>query len=229
MARRPLRRTLILASVTLGTALAAAGGWKYARASAPVSGPIIIISIDTLRADHLPAYGYKKIKTPAIDELASNGVVFEHAYSHAPLTLPAHVALLSGHLPFETGVRDDVGARVKPGERLLPQLLRERGYSTAAVVSTSLLGKDTGFRQGFDFFDDEMPSNPDEPAARADRRDGAASEEIAEHWLNSTGTSRAFLFPIWTSRTSRTHRRSASRSIHRTTVKSHTRMRSSAA
>ena len=107
MARRPFRRTLILASVALGTALAAAGGWKYARASAPLSGPIIIISIDTLRADHLPAYGYRKLKTPAIDELAANGVVFERAYSHAPQTLPAHTALLAGRLPFETGVRDD--------------------------------------------------------------------------------------------------------------------------
>jgi arylsulfatase A-like enzyme len=194
MARRPFRRTLILASAALGTALAAAGGWKYARASAPLSGPIIIISIDTLRSDHLPAYGYKKLKTPAIDQLAANGVVFERAYSHTPLTLPAHTSLLAGRLPFETGVRDDVGARVRPGERLLPQLLRERGYSTGAVVSASLLRKDTGINQGFDFFDDEMPPNPEEPGAEAGQRDGSESEKIAEHWLDSTGTSRTFLF-----------------------------------
>ncbi len=192
MARRPFRRTLILASVALGTALAAAGGWKYARASAPLSGPIIIFSIDTLRADHLPAYGYRKVKTPAIDELASNGVVFERAYSHTPQTLPAHTALLTGRLPFETGVRSE-GARVKPGERMLPQLLRERGYSTAAVVSASRLRKDTGISQGFDFFDDEMPPNPEEPAAEAGHRDGGESETIAEHWLDRTGTSRSFL------------------------------------
>jgi choline-sulfatase len=194
MARRPFRRTLIFTSVALGTALAAAGGWKYARASAPVSGPIIIISIDTLRADHLPAYGYQKVKTPAIDELASSGVVFERAYSHAPQTLPAHTALLAGRLPFETGVRDDVGDSVRPGERLLPQLLRDRGYSTGAVVSASLLRKDTGISQGFDFFDDEMPSNPEEPIAEAGQRDGSESEKIAEHWLDSAGTSRVFLF-----------------------------------
>jgi choline-sulfatase len=194
MARRPFRRTLILVSVALGTALAAAGGWKYARASAPLSGPIIVISIDTLRADHLPAYGYQKVKTPAIDQLASNGVVFERAYSHAAQTLPAHAALLAGRLPFETGVRDDVGARVKPGERLLPQLLRERGYSTGAVVSASLLRKGTGISQGFDFFDDEMPPNPEEPVAAAGERDGGESERIAEHWLDSAGTSRVFLF-----------------------------------
>src|ERR1700687_1698607 len=128
----------------LGTCLAAAGGWRYARASAPVNGPIILISIDTLRADHLPAYGYRKVKTPTIDALAADGTVFERAYSHAPQTLPAHTALLSGRLPFETGVRDDVGVAVKPGERLLPQMLRERGYATGGVVSTSLLRKETG-------------------------------------------------------------------------------------
>ena len=148
MARRPFRRTLILVSVALGTALSAAGGWRYARASAPVSGPIIIISIDTLRADHLPVYGYQKVKTPAIDLLAANGVVFERAYSHAPQTLPAHTALLAGRLPFETGVRDDVGMTVKPGERLLPQLLRDRGYSTAAVVSGSRLQKEHRHQPG---------------------------------------------------------------------------------
>jgi len=194
MARRPFRRTLILASVALGTALAAAGGWKYARASAPLSGPIIIVSIDTLRADHLPAYGYRKIRTPAIDELAANGVVFERAYSHATQTLPAHIALLAGRLPFETGVRDDAGTVAKPAERLLPELLRDRGYSTAAVVSASLLRKQTGINQGFDFFDDEMPANPEEPSAEIGQRDGTESEQIAEHWLDTAGTSRAFLF-----------------------------------
>ena len=75
----------------------------------------------------------------------------------------------------------------------MPQLLRERGYSTAAVVSASLLRKETGINQGFDFFDDEMPLNPEEPAAVAGHRDGSESEKIAEHWLDSAGTSRTFL------------------------------------
>lgn len=191
---RPFRYTLILATVALGTALAAVGGWRYARASAPLSGPIIVISIDTLRADHLPAYGYEKVKTPAISALAADGVVFERAYSHTPQTLPAHAALLSGRLPFETGVRDDTGFAVRPAERLLPELLRDRGYATAAVVSSYLLGKETGIGQGFDFFDAEMPSiSPDVPFSQV-QRDGGASAAIAERWLETTGTSRAFLF-----------------------------------
>ena len=191
---RPFRYTFILISVALATALAAAGGWRYARASAPVNGPIILISIDTLRADHLPVYGYRHVKTPAIDALAADGVVFERAYSHSPQTLPAHASLLSGRLPFETGVRDNVGFVVKSSERLLPQMLRERGYTTGGVVSTYVLRKATGVNQGFDFFDDEMPPDSPELAIEQGQRDGAESEAIAERWLDQQRSQRVFLF-----------------------------------
>ena len=167
---RPFRYTFILVLAAAGTALAAVGGWRYARASAPVSGPIVLISIDTLRADHLPIYGYKKVKTPAIDALAADGVVFDHAYSHAPQTLPAHAALLSGRLPFETGVRDNVGFVVKPGERMLAQMLHDRGFTTGGVVSAYVLRKETGIAQGFDFFDGEMPAS----VAGVEHRPGSA-------------------------------------------------------
>ncbi len=174
--------------------LAAVGGWRYARASAPVSGPIIVISIDTLRADHLPAYGYTKVRTPAMDALAADGVVFERAYSHAPQTLPAHASLLSGRLPFETGVRDNIGFTVRAGERLLAQMLHDRGYATGGVVSAFVLRRDTGIAQGFDFFDGDMTAESPQANIGQVQRDGAASEAIAEHWLNSIGSSRAFLF-----------------------------------
>ncbi|HZT75378.1 MAG TPA: sulfatase-like hydrolase/transferase [Vicinamibacterales bacterium] len=191
---RPFRYTFILVLTALGTALAAVGGWRYARASAPASGPIILISIDTLRADHLPAYGYTRVKTPAIDALAADGIVFERAYSHAPQTLPAHTALLSGRLPFETGVRDNIGFTVKPGERLLPQMLRDRGYATAGVVSAFVLRKETGIGQGFDFFDADMPPAALDANISQVQRDGSQSEAIAEKWFDGIGTSRAFLF-----------------------------------
>src|SRR5436309_11945888 len=191
---RPFRFTFILGLAGRGTGLAAVGGWRHARASAPVSGPSGVISIDTLRADHLPAYGYKKVRTPAIDALAADGVVFERAYPHAPQTLPAHASLLSGRLPFETGVRDNIGFAIKPGERMLPQMLRDRGYSTAAVVSAFVLRKETGIGQGFDFFDGEMPQASLDTSIGQVQRDGGASEAIAEQWLASAGTTRAFLF-----------------------------------
>ena len=87
MARASFRHSLILILVALGTAMAAFGGWRFARASAPVNGPIVLISIDALRADRLPAYGYTNIRTPAIDALAADGVLFERAYSNVPQTL----------------------------------------------------------------------------------------------------------------------------------------------
>lgn len=190
----PFRHTFILIGVALATALLAVHGWRRARASASISGPIIIISIDTLRADHLPAYGYTQVKTPAIDALATDGVLFERAYSHAPQTLPSHVALLSGRLPFETGVRDNIGFTVKAGERMLAQMLRERGFATGGIVSAFVLRKETGINQGFDFFDGDMPPmSPELPIGQI-RRDGTASEVIAERWLDTLGTSRAFLF-----------------------------------
>src|SRR5438874_4923920 len=191
---RFVRFSFIIFLAALSTTMAAVGGWRYARASAPVSGPIIVISIDTLRADHLPAYGYKKIKTPAIDELAADGVVFDRAYSHAPQTLPAHAALLSGQLPFETGVRDNVGFTIKRGERLLPQMLRERGFTTAGVVSAYVLRKETGISQGFDFFDGEMPPSSPELSIGQVQRDGGESEAIAERWLDQQRSQRVFLF-----------------------------------
>ena len=191
---RPFRYSFIVALVALGAGLAAAGGWRYARASSPVTGPIILLSIDALRADHLPAYGYHGTKTPAIDTLAADGVVFEHAYSHAPTTLPAHTSMLSGRLPLDTGVRDDAGFTVKESERLLAEILRDRGYSTGGVVSTFALRRESGIAQGFTFFDDRMtPATPDLTVGDV-VRDGAESERVAEQWLDSAGTSRAFLF-----------------------------------
>ncbi len=191
---RPLRYTIILGLVAIGTALAAVGGWRYARASAPVNGPIILISIDTLRADHLPAYGYAGVRTPAIDALAHDGIVFDHAYSHVPLTLPAHTALLSGRLPFDTGVRDNVGFTITPKVRLLQQMLHDRGYATGGVVSAYVLRRETGIARGFDFFDGEMPPSSPEETIGQIQRDGGESETIAEHWLENVGTSRVFLF-----------------------------------
>jgi tetratricopeptide (TPR) repeat protein len=190
---RPLRYTVILALVALGATLAAVGGWRYARASAPVPGPIILISIDTLRADHLSAYGYRNVTTPAIDALARDGIVFERAYGHAVQTFPAHVALLSGRLPFDTGVRDD-GVPLKPGERLLAQMLRDRGYATGGIVSSGMLRRETGIAQGFNFFDDAMPAAAAELTPDQLRRDGSESEAIAERWLSTVGSTRLFLF-----------------------------------
>src|SRR4029079_13999619 len=138
-----------------------------------------LVSIDALRADHLPAYGYQDGKTPALDALAKDGIVFERAYSHVPQTLPAHVSLLTARLPFEHGVRDGVGFTVNPNERLLAEMLADRGYATPRIASSFLWRKATGIGQGFTLFD-TVEADPDHPDA-ALVRDGADSERIAEH------------------------------------------------
>jgi choline-sulfatase len=191
---RPVRSTFILALVTLATALAAVGGWQFARASAPVSGPIILISIEALRPDHLAAYGYRNGSTPTIDALAADGIVFEHAYAHAVQTLPSHASLLTGRLPFETGVRDDVGFPLNEDERPVAELLRERGFATGGVVSTFLLRPTTGISRGFDFYDASMPAGQIGLPLDRIERDGAISEAVAERWLEAQESSRVFLF-----------------------------------
>lgn len=191
---RSARHTFILIVVALSGCLAAFGGWRFAKASAPVNGPIVLLSIDALRADRVGAYGYAKAKTPAIDRLAGEGILFERAYAHVPQTLPSHVALLTGRLPFETGVRDAAIFRIPDETRTVAELLRDRGFATGGVVSSFLLRKETGISRGFAFFDSELPASADASPQAVLARDGADSEQVAENWLDSIGTARAFLF-----------------------------------
>jgi tetratricopeptide (TPR) repeat protein len=191
---RRWRAALILATVGVAIAGAAFAGWWYARESPPHHGPIILISIDTLRADRLPAYGYTRVRTPALDALAADGVVFERAYSHSPQTFPAHASMLTGRLPFEHGVRDNVGYALKDEERTLAELLRNRGFSTGAAVSSYVLRRDTGISQGFAVYDAELPAAAPESSVGAVQRDGSATVDAAERWLAAQEGQRFFLF-----------------------------------
>ena len=158
------------------------------------SGPIVLVSIDTLRADRLPAYGYGGVETPAIDRLAADGVLFERAYAHSPQTLPAHVSMFTGLLPVEHGVRDNLGFAVGPEPTLLSELLAPLGYRTAAVVSSYVLRRETGLARGFDAYDDRLPAaSPDLSSVRV-QRDGGDSLAVAERWLDGNADSRFFLF-----------------------------------
>ncbi len=163
-------------------------------APATADGPIVLISIDTLRADRLPVYGYTAIRTPHVDRLAADGVVFDNAYSHSPQTLPAHTSLLSGRLPFEHGVRDNIGFSVKPGERFLQHALKARGYATAGFVSTYVLRRQTGIAQGFDAYDDALPPAPAERPLGELQRPGADTVAAAIRWLDAQPSSRFLLF-----------------------------------
>src|SRR5580692_8568462 len=100
--------------------------------------PVILISVDTLRADHLGAYGYKSARTPNIDSFAQNGTLFAQADSQIPLTLPSHTSLFTSTYPFETGVEEN-GERVPSGAVTLATILQAHGYKTAAFIGSCLL------------------------------------------------------------------------------------------
>lgn len=119
--------------------------------------PVVLISIDTLRADHLPAYGYSGVATPGIDALQRDSILFENAYSHCPLTLPSHLSLLTGLLPAGHGVRTNLGYRFDGAAHpTLARVLRAHGYATGAAVSAYVLRGATGISESFDLFDDAV-------------------------------------------------------------------------
>ena len=170
------------------------------------------------------------IKTPAIDALAADGVIFDRAYSHAPLTLPAHASLLSGRLPFETGVRDEAGFAVKDSERMLAEILEDRGYATGARGLVVRPPQGHRHRSGLRVLRRGAAAlSPSEPSASrcsatAWSRNGSRSDGSSRS--ERRGRSCSSISP---SRTSRTRRRNASPSTSRTTARSPTPTRSSAA
>lgn len=189
---RRWRVTVILTSFVIAVGTAALAGWWYARESTPHQGPIVLISVNGLRPADLETYGGETSRAPAIDALSADAVVFERAYAHSPLTLPAHASILAGQLPFEHGVRDEAGFTLKDDARSMPELLRHRGFETGAAVSSFLLRRESGVAQGFTFFDAQMPeATPSSPAVE---RDGTHTTEAAERWLRGRRGHRFLLF-----------------------------------
>jgi arylsulfatase A-like enzyme/Flp pilus assembly protein TadD len=151
-----------------------------------VARHVVLVTIDTLRADHLGVYG-GDVATPNLDRLAAQGALAERASAHVPLTRPSHLNLMSGRLPTETGVRDNLSPGMPPAEMpLLAEVLRGVGFRTAAFVSAVVLSRAaSGLERGFDHYDDAVASDPGQPAERlgaAQRRgDQTLAEAIA--WL----------------------------------------------
>lgn len=155
--------------------------------------PVFLISIDTLRADRLPAYGYAKGSTPALDAFRRDSILFTNAYSNVPLTLPSHASLFTGRLPYEHGVRNNLGYTLSASQPTIATMLKASGYETGAAVSSFVLRKETGIAAGFDFFDDYMTHSPLE-SATSWQRDGDLSRQALTTWLGSTGSTKVFGF-----------------------------------
>ena len=125
-------------------------GCSTSRKPAAPDANAILITVDTLRSDHLECYGYRGVRTPAINLLAVDGVRFEQDISQAPLTLPSHCSILTGMWPRSTGVRDQAGFTLSPDRPRLAAVLKMAGFQTAAFAGSSILNAETGLGQGFD-------------------------------------------------------------------------------
>ena len=181
--RRSIRPVLILS----GTVLAGVGLWRIAARPAHTSPPnILLITLDTTRADRVGVYGYKAAQTPHLDRLAQNGVLFERAVTAAPITLPAHVSLLTGTYPFVHGVRNNGNFSSSESTPTLATLLHDRGYRTAAFVSAFVLDRRYGLSRGFDVYDDRV---------QLERR-GDLTAAAAVEWLKTT-SDRSSPFFVW--------------------------------
>lgn len=156
--------------------------------------PVILISIDTLRADHLPAYGYQAVATPAIDGLRREAILYSNAYSPCPLTLPSHVSMLTGLLPAQHGVRNNAGYIFDSSKHpTLPALLRAAGYRSGAAISAYVLRRETGFGGAFDWFDDAIPIAGGSPSFVQHQRPGSDASAAAVQWLEKQGRQPFFL------------------------------------
>ena len=143
----------------------------------------MIISVDTLRADHLPAYGYRGVETPNLDALRKDAVLFENAYSQVPLTLPSHTSLFTGLLPPQHGVRDNLGYALSTGPATLAGYLKSRGYATGAAVSSIVLSHVTGVGRGFDFYEDTVePDRMSQTLSRVQRH-GNETAALLSDWI----------------------------------------------
>ena len=117
---------------------------------------IVLFTIDTLRADHLECYGYDRVKTPNINRLASEGILFEHNIVQAPLTLPSHSSIFTGTHPLYHGMRDNGGFYLEENHITLAEALKNRAYSTGAFVGAFVLDSRWGLDQGFDYYYDNF-------------------------------------------------------------------------
>jgi arylsulfatase A-like enzyme/Tfp pilus assembly protein PilF len=145
---------------------------------------VVLITIDTLRADHVGCYGYKQIKTPNIDGLAADGVRFERAFAVVPVTLPSHTSMLTGTYPMLSGMHDFSGNKLSPLQPTLASVLKQAGYQTGAVIAAAVLDSRFGLNQGFDFYYDHFDFNRlDEANLDEMERPGNVVADVALNWL----------------------------------------------
>lgn len=182
-----MKRTGAIFAVVVFLAVA---GLVVLRSQAPRPN-VLLITLDTVRADHLESYGYKAGATPALDRIAREGVRFADATSNAPLTGPAHAALLTGVYPARYGMRDNVSTAIPSGTATLAEILKKAGYRTGAFIASFILDRAYGFDHGFDEFDSHFGGFQQQDKLRAARTAGDVLKS-ALPWIAQVPTDRPF-------------------------------------
>jgi arylsulfatase A-like enzyme/Flp pilus assembly protein TadD len=179
--------------IVILTALAALPA--IAQTPAKPAPNVVLITIDTLRFDHVGCYGYKKIKTPNIDGLAEDGVRFDRAFAVVPVTLPSHSSMLTGTYPMLSGMHDFSGNKLSPLQPTLASVLKASGYQTGAVIGAAVLDSRFGLNQGFDFYYDHFDfSRLDEANLDEMERPGNVVADVALDWLAKNSQKKFFLW-----------------------------------
>jgi arylsulfatase A-like enzyme/Tfp pilus assembly protein PilF len=168
---------------------------RPASAAGSPSPNVVVITIDTLRADHLGCYGDQQIRTPHIDSLAADGVRFERAYTPVPVTLPAHTVLFTGTYPLLSGIHDFSANKLSPTQPTLASVLKEQGYTTGAVIGSAVLDSRFGLNRGFDFYYDHFDFNRlQESNLDEMERPGNVVADTALDWLAKHDKNKFFLW-----------------------------------
>ncbi len=176
--------------MVVALAIAAGGGAAYLLRSRAATADlrtipgqnVLLITIDTLRADAMSSYG-GPASTPALDRLAADGVRFTFAHAHAVITLPSHTSILTGEYPYQHGVRENSGYRVAPGARTIATMLKHAGYATAAFVGAFPLHSRFGLNQGFDVYDDRFGETRAPTEFVMPERPATAVVQLARTWV----------------------------------------------
>ena len=170
--------------------------WASAAFAAPNAAPnVVVITIDTLRADHVGCYGYRQIHTPNIDALAADGARFERAYTAVPVTLPSHTVMFTGTYPMRSGMHDFAANKLGPGQPTLASVLKDHGYVTGAVIGSAVLDSRFGLNRGFDFYYDHFDFNRlQESNLEEMERPGNLVADVTLDWLGRNDQKKFFLW-----------------------------------
>jgi choline-sulfatase len=196
MSARPVRQFPLRGFAAGLAALAVAGGCS-GRQPGPSARPnVLLVTIDTCRADHLGCYGYRRAVTPTLDGLAARGVRFSTAVAHVPLTGPSHTSILTSRTPLGHGVRDNGSYVLPPTVPTVAEDFRQAGYRTAAFVSGYPLKRAFGLDRGFDTYDDQLPRGKDARRTAYVERTADRTTDAALRWLGAPPPAPAPFF-LW--------------------------------